>query len=40
VARGRTLLVVTHDEDFAAHASTRIVRMADGCIVPGVSDIG
>ena len=40
LARGRTLLVVTHDEDFAAHASTRIVRMADGCIVPGVSDIG
>lgn len=39
VARGRTLLVVTHDEDFAADASTRIVRMADGRIVAsGLSD--
>lgn len=34
VERGRTLLVVTHDEDFAAQASTRIVRMAAGGIVP------
>lgn len=39
VERGRTLLVVTHDEDFAAQAATRIVRMADGRIVPSVSDI-
>lgn len=39
VARGRTLLVVTHDEDFAERASTRIVRMADGRVVAGVSDI-
>jgi len=30
VTRGRTLIVATHDEDFAAAAATRIVRMEEG----------
>lgn len=30
VERGRTILVATHDEDFANEAATRIVRMQDG----------
>ena len=30
VDRGRTLLVVTHDEDFATGIATRIVQMAEG----------
>ena len=30
VKRGRTLIVATHDEDFAAAAATRIVRMDEG----------
>jgi len=30
VKRGRTLIVATHDEDFAAAAATRIVRMEEG----------
>ncbi len=32
VTRGRTLLVVTHDEDFAAGIATRIVRLGTGRI--------
>lgn len=32
VDRGRTLLVVTHDEDFASGIATRVVRMEDGRI--------
>jgi ABC-type polar amino acid transport system ATPase subunit len=39
VRRGRTLIVATHDEDFAAAAATRVVRMQDGR-VSGVSDKG
>ena len=30
VGQGRTLLVVTHDEDFAASFATRVLRLADG----------
>ena len=30
VKRGRTIIAATHDEDFAASAATRIVRMHDG----------
>lgn len=37
VDRGRTLLVVTHDEDFAGGIATRVVRMESGRIA-GVSE--
>ncbi|MFT3828022.1 MAG: ATP-binding cassette domain-containing protein [Chitinophagaceae bacterium] len=30
VARGRTIVAATHDEDFAERGATRIVRMIDG----------
>ena len=30
VERGRTLVVVTHDEDFAANAATRVLRVESG----------
>ncbi len=30
VSRGRTIVAATHDEDFAEHAATRVVRMVDG----------
>jgi ABC-type ATPase involved in cell division len=33
VTRGRTLIVATHDEDFAAAAATRIVRMEEGRVL-------
>ena len=33
LAQGRTLVIATHDEDFAADFSTRIVRMQDGIVV-------
>jgi polar amino acid transport system ATP-binding protein len=32
LAQGRTLVVATHDEEFARESATRIVRMADGLI--------
>jgi len=32
IAQGRTLVVATHDEEFARECATRIVRMADGVI--------
>jgi ABC-type polar amino acid transport system ATPase subunit len=32
LAQGRTLVVATHDEEFARESATRIVRMADGVI--------
>jgi ABC-type polar amino acid transport system ATPase subunit len=32
LAQGRTLVVATHDEEFARECATRIVRMADGAI--------
>jgi polar amino acid transport system ATP-binding protein len=32
LAQGRTLIVATHDEEFARESATRIVRMADGVI--------
>ncbi len=32
VEQGRTLLVVTHDEDFAATFATRVLQLADGRI--------
>jgi ABC-type polar amino acid transport system ATPase subunit len=35
LAQGRTLVVATHDEDFAADFATRIVRMQDGLVVSG-----
>jgi ABC-type polar amino acid transport system ATPase subunit len=36
VARGRTLVIATHDEDFVARAATRVVRLESG-LVAGVS---
>jgi ABC-type polar amino acid transport system ATPase subunit len=33
LAQGRTLVVATHDEDFARDFATRIVRMQDGLVV-------
>lgn len=33
VARGRTLIVSTHDEDFSVEVATRIVRLDDGRLV-------
>jgi ABC-type polar amino acid transport system ATPase subunit len=35
LAQGRTLIVATHDEEFARDCATRIVRMADGIITTG-----
>ena len=35
LAQGRTLVVATHDEDFARDFATRIVRMQDGLVVAG-----
>jgi ABC-type polar amino acid transport system ATPase subunit len=35
LAQGRTLIVATHDEEFARESATRIVRMADGVITEG-----
>ena len=32
LAQGRTLIVATHDEEFARESATRVVRMADGVI--------
>jgi len=32
LAQGRTLIVATHDEDFASDCATRIVRMENGLI--------
>ena len=32
IAQGRTLVVATHDEEFARECATRIVRMTDGVI--------
>jgi ABC-type polar amino acid transport system ATPase subunit len=32
LAQGRTLIVATHDEEFARESATRIVRMANGVI--------
>jgi polar amino acid transport system ATP-binding protein len=32
LAQGRTLVIATHDEEFARHFATRIIRMADGVI--------
>ena len=31
-AEGRTLVIATHDEEFARHYATRILRMADGVV--------
>ncbi len=35
--QGRTLVIATHDEDFARDFSTRIVRMQDGVVVSASS---
>ena len=32
LAQGRTLVISTHDEEFARHFATRIIRMADGIV--------
>lgn len=40
VERGRTLVVVTHDEDFAASAATRVLRVESGRIASTMSDVG
>ena len=40
VERGRTLVVVTHDEDFAASAATRVLRVESGRIASSMSDVG
>jgi ABC-type polar amino acid transport system ATPase subunit len=34
VTQGRTLVVATHDEEFARVHATRIVRLADGIVTP------
>jgi len=34
LAQGRTLVVATHDEEFARTHATRIVRLADGIVKP------
>ena len=34
VEQGRTLLVVTHDEDFAATFATRVLHLTDGRVTP------
>jgi len=36
VTRGRTIIAATHDEDFAEHAATRVVRMVNGRVADGV----
>src|SRR5205814_1308560 len=33
--QGRTLMIATHDEDFARDFATRIVRMVDGLVAGG-----
>jgi ABC-type polar amino acid transport system ATPase subunit len=38
VTRGRTLVVATHDEDFAESAATRVVRVRSGKVDQDVSD--
>jgi len=38
LAQGRTLVVATHDEDFARDFATRIVRMQDGLVVVAGAD--
>lgn len=40
VERGRTLVVVTHDEDFAASAATRILRVEQGRVASTMSSAG
>ena len=35
VMRGRTIIAATHDEDFAEHAATRVVRMVNGRVADG-----
>jgi ABC-type polar amino acid transport system ATPase subunit len=35
-SQGRTLLIATHDEDFAQEFATRVVRMGDGIVVDGL----
>ncbi len=35
VTRGRTIIAATHDEDFAEHAATRVVRMVNGRVADG-----
>jgi polar amino acid transport system ATP-binding protein len=35
LAQGRTLVIATHDEDFANDFSSRIVRVQDGVVVSG-----
>jgi ABC-type polar amino acid transport system ATPase subunit len=32
LAHGRTLVVSTHDEEFARHFATRVIRLADGVV--------
>jgi ABC-type polar amino acid transport system ATPase subunit len=34
VSRNRTLILATHDEDFAAAVATRVLRVADGIVEP------
>jgi ABC-type polar amino acid transport system ATPase subunit len=37
VSRNRTLIVATHDEDFARATATRVVRVADGIVYEDVA---
>jgi ABC-type polar amino acid transport system ATPase subunit len=32
LAHGRTLVVSTHDEEFARRFATRVIRLADGVV--------
>jgi ABC-type polar amino acid transport system ATPase subunit len=34
VGQGRTLVIVTHDEDFASTFATRVLRLSDGRLLP------
>jgi ABC-type polar amino acid transport system ATPase subunit len=35
VAEGRTLVIATHDEEFARAAATRVLRVSDGVVLQG-----
>ena len=34
VRQGRTLVIATHDEDFARGWATRVLRVSDGAVIP------
>jgi ABC-type polar amino acid transport system ATPase subunit len=34
VSRNRTLVIATHDEEFAGAVATRVLRLTDGVLLP------